>query len=136
MRPEIQNRNKSNWAQILPLYEAFFHYAEQFGLFPYTLDTKLLELKPTKRGFKLYWYLVNVLYVFTNLTKSIMLFLWNWYTNFEQEDIKGGHFFQLLYCAGPTSIITYIFSQSRLELEYASTLSACIRLEKQIITGK
>jgi len=124
------------WDSILPIYNDFFHYAGLFGIFPYNFDPKNLKLTAMNKGLSFYWYLLNVLYLSTNLSKSAVIFLLNWFTNFEFEDIQGGYFFQLLWLAGPSAVgsMTYGFSHSR--KEFAAALTACIKLEKQIITGK
>ena len=129
-------RESVHRSQICPIYEKIFHYSRVFGIIPYYFKPDTLELIPVKSGFSYYLFLFNVCYLLVTATKVLALFLRNWWTRFELEEIGGGYFMQLSFLMGYILLLAmisgYAFNKSR----FTSTVSSCIHLEEHILRGK
>ena len=127
---------ENDWNQILPLYIKFFHYARICGAFPYKFNSETLELSAISSGFSYYLFLFNTLYISIQICKLGLLFFLNWWTDFEFEYIQGGYFIQLCWLMGLTMVYAIMFGYVFERIDFASTISACIRLERRLVTGK
>ena len=126
----------AKWEIILPVYQQFFYYARKVGLFPFIFDPDTLELSPIDSGFSFYLFLFNTFVLWVHLCKILFLLLVNLSANFENETLKGGYIFQLLYVAGIVFVfdMMYVFNQHREEV--GLVVSSCLQLERQTMKGK
>ena len=126
----------SIWDQILSLYIKFFHYTASVGLFPYKFNADTLELNPIESGLSYYLFILNLIGGFIHTSKSAILFILNFSTNFEFEEFQAGYLFQLNYLIAFFlqwgMIYCYVWNRAT----FASTLTSCIRFEKEFVIGK
>jgi len=121
---------------ICPIYESIFYYASLFGILPYKFNPDTLEVKSIEWGFSYYLYLFNIVYLVVSMSKVIFLFWLNWWTNFENEDIPGGYFMQLMNITGYTLVFAMMYGYSVKKDDFSSVVSSCIELETDILQGK
>ena len=126
----------SIWEQILSLYIKFFHYTATVGLFPYEFNAESLKLSPIESGLSYYLFIFNVIWAFIHNSKSALLFILNFSTNFEFEEYQAGYFFQLIYLTGFFLMWGMMYCYVWNRATFASTLTSCIRLEKEFVIGK
>ena len=135
---KITNTKKSlHYELICPIYEMIFHYTRILGIFPFQFNSTTLELIPVTSGFSYNLFRFNVCYLVVTQFKAIFLFLLNWWTNFEFEEIRGGYFMQLGFVTGYFLLYAMIFAYSGFNRDiFASTVSSCFQLEEHILHGK
>jgi len=109
--------------------------SRRLGLFPYSFDPETLQLSPVRTGFSYYHFLVNMAYmVVTTLTRA-GLFLENWRTNFEFEEIQGGYNIQFTYLTGQLLHFTMLCGIVLYMDKFAYAVSSAIRVEAKIMQG-
>jgi len=122
--------------KMCPIYVSVFRTAKIFGILPYDFDPDTLQLTPIHSGFPYYFFLFNLGYLVVTLSKNISLFLQNWWTNFEEEKIKGGYFMQLAFVSGYGLLYAMLHGYTFNRQRFASAVSSVIRLEARILRGK
>ena len=130
-------KNNLHREQIVPIYEKIFYYTRVCGILPFYFNAETSELTPVTSGFSYYLFNFNVGYLIVALFKIIFLLFYNWWTNFEHEDIPGGYFMQLGFFMGYTLLFAMLYVYTLFNKNiFMSTVASCIRLEDHILRGK
>ena len=127
--------HSTSWNNILPVYKKLFFYSQKLGLLPYQFDPETLTLSPITSGFSYYFFIFNTSYLYITGSKVLLLLVINWWLSFEFEEIPNGYLFQVLWLAGYFLALAMLYSYAWERKEFAATITASIRLEKEVITG-
>jgi len=133
IRHRVLNDKKD---QHIQLYHKIFHCAKLCGLLPFEFNSQTLTLTPITSGRWYYFFLFNLFYIFASICKAAFLLFYNWWTNFEEEEISGGYLLQASYIVGCLQVFSVAYCYTFNKKRFGLAISSCLQMEANILKSK